>query len=139
MWPEIERGLKMIAFILCALLLIFIALYPGKTEPLHMQDEPFMLAPYAEKIRELNELTSDLEMIEQMRTDLALLNADNVQAVTLQWQDSTGIDREYTILLDGQNTAHACMSEIMEREAFDLREEIAYKTRLLKCGRDEQW
>lgn len=127
----------MIVLILCALLLVFIALYPGKTEPLQVQNEPFALLPYAEKIRELNELTADLEMVEQMRTDLALLNVDNVQAVTLQWQDSTGIDREYTILLDGQNTAHACVSEIMEREAFDLREEITYKTRLLKYGRGE--
>lgn len=126
----------MIVLILCALLLIFIALYPGKTESLPLQNESFSLLPYAEKIRELNELTADLEMIEQMRTDLALLNADNVQTVTLQWQDSTGVDREYTVLLDGQNTAHACMSEIMERESFDLRAEIAYKTRLLKYGRD---
>ena len=82
------------------------------------------------------EMISDLE---QLITDMQESRIDDIMMLHIEWIGRDDRQHEISIGCDGYNTATECMTEIAEREAEDLKNELAHQcTALSDHGRHRQ-
>lgn len=127
-----------------AILLLFglgaVFVFALRNPPYDEPDEEytdFDLMSVREKIRNVWWTSDAIEDLEQLQTDLKLCDPrTNVKAITLSWIGDDDENHEYTILCDGVNLNTEAIDEIAEREIYELRADLSYKTAVLsECTR----
>lgn len=96
----------------------------------------FDLATVNEKFEIAKRTNDSLHSMEQLITDLDVCDEERQIVINISWLGEDEITHAEAIFCDGKNTATECMREIAEREAYDLRNALAYQCNALaRCTR----
>lgn len=96
----------------------------------------FDLASVSEKFEIAKRTNDSLHSMEQLITDLDTCDEERQVVIQISWLGEDDEPHAEAIFCDGTNTATECMREIAEREAYDLRNALAYQcSALANCTR----
>lgn len=91
------------------------------------ESNEFDLASVKEKFEIAKRTNDSLHSMEQLLTDLDTCDDERQIVIQISWLGEDDETHEEDIYCNGTNTATECMREIAEREAFDLRNALAYQ------------
>ncbi len=105
-----------------------------KNQPAQIETDGFDLLSVSEQVNILKQKTDALSAIEDLLTDIACCTPDCQICIQISWTNLEGKSSTHSVYLDGLSFQTEKVSELFEREAADLRTDIAISTALMKSG-----
>lgn len=100
------------------------------------EQSEFDLVTVNEKFEIAKRTNDSLHNMEQLITELDICSAERQIVIQIAWLGEDEETHAEDIFCNGKNTATECMKAIAEREAYDLRNALAYQCEALaKCTR----
>lgn len=125
-------GLYLVALI--ALMFYWILFKRTPADSDQTQDDDFSYLTIREQLAAAQETSDALGEAEQLITDMAESDEDDIMVLHLEWIGRDNAAHEMSLYCDGVNTASECMTAIADRAVCELRQTLSRQCRMLKTA-----
>lgn len=134
-----NEALGILYLFLLIALIVYLAMHRYQKDQSGKQDNDFACFTVREQLALANRTAEKIAEAEQLITDMQESRIEDIIMLHIEWIGRDDRQHEISLGCDGYNMATACMIEIGEREANDLKNELAYQCAVLSDrGRDRQ-
>lgn len=123
-----NKALAILYMILLIALIVYLANKRLQNDKIEDHEEiDFSHLTVKEQLAIANKTAETISDLEQLITDMQESRLEDVMMLHIEWIGRDDRQHQISLGCDGYNTATQCMIEIGEREAIDMKNELAYQ------------